>query len=81
MKAGGRGPRLDPLGVYLCEKLRAVVDLLAGAGENLGETFILGDKPLVLLTALESSFQPDTTIVHATRRSGRRRTIPRSTPR
>ena len=28
-------------------------------GFNLGETYILGDSPLVLLTALQSAFEPD----------------------
>ena len=26
---------------------------------NIGETYIMGDSPLVLLTALQSSFEPD----------------------
>lgn len=26
---------------------------------NIGETYILGDSPLILLTALQSSFEPD----------------------
>ena len=29
------------------------------SGQNLGETYILGDNPLVLLTALQTAFQPD----------------------
>jgi hypothetical protein len=28
---------------------------------NLGETYVLGDHPPVLVTALQSSFEPDTT--------------------
>ena len=40
---------------------RDLADLFAAAGRNLGETFILGDNPLALLTALKSSFEPETT--------------------
>jgi purine nucleosidase len=36
-----------------------VFELAAGAGLNLGETDIQGENPLVLLTALQSSFEPD----------------------
>jgi purine nucleosidase len=35
----------------------SVVGLYAGL--NLGETYVLGDSPLVLLTALQSAFDPD----------------------
>ena len=31
---------------------------------NLGETYVLGDSPLVLLTALQSSFEPDPSSSH-----------------
>lgn len=47
------------VGRYLYDSLVAVYELAAGAGLSLGETYILGDNPLVLLTALQSSFQPD----------------------
>jgi purine nucleosidase len=44
---------------------RHLYDALLAVGErearNLGETYVLGDNPLVLLTALQSSFEPDTT--------------------
>lgn len=48
------------LGTHLLKELRCFVDLLEGQFRlNLGETFILGDNPLVLLTALQSSFDAD----------------------
>jgi purine nucleosidase len=47
------------LGSYLYEHVFDIFTLAASAGLNLGETYILGDSPLVLLTALQSSFQPD----------------------
>ena len=56
--------RVAPMGAiaaHLYSKVRDVADLFAAAGRNLGETFILGDNPLALLTALQSSFEPATT--------------------
>jgi hypothetical protein len=47
---------MGPIGAHLYEKIRALVERL-----GLGETFVLGDNPLVLLTALQSSFEPETT--------------------
>jgi purine nucleosidase len=47
------------IGAYLYQSVFDIFELAAGAGLNLGETYILGDSPLVLLTALQSSFQPD----------------------
>ena len=47
------------LGAHLYERVFDVFELAAGAGLNLGETYILGDNPLVLLTALQSSFEAD----------------------
>jgi inosine-uridine nucleoside N-ribohydrolase len=47
------------IGAYLYRHVADIFTLAAGAGLNLGETYILGDSPLVLLTALQSSFQPD----------------------
>jgi purine nucleosidase len=47
------------LGQHLFDRLGRVVDRLASSGLRLGETFILGDNPLVLLTALQTSFHPD----------------------
>jgi inosine-uridine nucleoside N-ribohydrolase len=46
------------LGRHLYDALLAVQEREA---RNLGETYVLGDNPLVLLTALQSSFEPDTT--------------------
>ena len=47
------------LGVHLYEALEKVHEMAGGAGHSLGETYILGDNPLVLLTALQSSFEAD----------------------
>ncbi|MDC7683231.1 hypothetical protein PQU92_08075 [Asticcacaulis sp. BYS171W] len=44
------------LGTYLIAQLERV---MAAIKANLGETYILGDSPLVTLTALQSSFDPD----------------------
>lgn len=41
---------------FLMEKLN---DLLARAGYSLGEAYVLGDSPLVLLTALQSAWEAD----------------------
>lgn len=49
--------RAGQLGAYLYRKLCEVPHILGQA--SLGETYILGDNPLVLLTALQSAFQPD----------------------
>lgn len=45
------------LGTFL---LDALDQLRTRWGDQMGETFILGDNPLVTLTALLSSFEPDT---------------------
>jgi hypothetical protein len=50
---------MGALGAYLAESLDQVHELAAGWGSDLGETYVLGDSPLVLLTALQSSFEPD----------------------
>src|SRR3954447_5454078 len=47
------------IGAYLYKQIADIFTLEAGAGLNLSETYILGDSPLALLTALQSSFQPD----------------------
>ena len=47
------------VGAYLYQHVFVIFLLAARVGLNLGETHILGDSPLVLLTALQSSFQPD----------------------
>jgi purine nucleosidase len=44
------------LGAFLFKQLERVSDTVGG---TLGETYILGDSPLVTLTALQSSFEPD----------------------
>lgn len=46
-------------GKYLVNKLENVMQMLGKYGLNAGETYILGDSPLVLLTALQSTFEPD----------------------
>lgn len=48
-----------PLGRHLYQSLGGVVKLARSRGLDLGEVFILGDSPLVLLTALWSSFKPE----------------------
>ncbi len=47
------------LGRHLFQSLGATASMAAEHGVHLGETYILGDSPLVLLTALQSSFHPD----------------------
>ncbi|MFJ1466935.1 nucleoside hydrolase [Massilia orientalis] len=44
------------LGRFLIRQLERVTALMK---DGLGETYILGDSPLVTLTALQSSFEPD----------------------
>jgi hypothetical protein len=52
-----------PLGAYLAERVARVPPLVArlsgGKIFSLGETYVLGDSPLVTLTALQSPFEPD----------------------
>jgi inosine-uridine nucleoside N-ribohydrolase len=47
------------LGRHLFESLGTVAGRMAERGIHLGETYVLGDSPLVLLTALQTAFQPD----------------------
>ncbi|CAN5239652.1 hypothetical protein BH11BAC6_BH11BAC6_08660 [soil metagenome] len=47
------------LGKYLTEKIEGVTKMLNKYGLNIGETYIIGDSPLVLLTALQSTFEAD----------------------
>jgi inosine-uridine nucleoside N-ribohydrolase len=47
------------LGEHLFDALGSVAVMAAQHGFELGEIYILGDSPLVLLTALQSSFHPD----------------------
>jgi len=54
LRMAGQGP--------LGERLFAALDgvrTMAGEHGELGETYALGDSPLVLLTALQSAFEPD----------------------
>lgn len=48
-----------PLGRYLYQELQDVVRAFPAPGGGLTETYCLGDSPLVLLTALQSLFEPD----------------------
>lgn len=48
--------RTNPLGCFLLGRLD---DLLTRANDQLGEAYVLGDNPLVLLTALQSGWEPD----------------------
>ncbi|MEA9984041.1 nucleoside hydrolase [Subtercola sp. RTI3] len=47
------------VGELLYQSIHSVVDMAASHDVMLGETYIYGDSPLVLLTALQSSFQAD----------------------
>jgi purine nucleosidase len=47
------------IGAYLFDQLVEIGKLAGSAGYNLGETYILGDNPLVLLSTLQSNFHPD----------------------
>lgn len=47
------------LGAFLLEAVRQVSRRGWAAGHGFAETYALGDSPLVLLTALQSHFQPD----------------------
>jgi purine nucleosidase len=48
--------RAGGLGRYLITQIERVLTV---ADHNLGETYVLGDSPLVTVTALQSSFEPD----------------------
>ena len=50
---------LGKTGKYLCEQIERVMSITQKFKLNLGEVYILGDSPLVLLTALQSSFEAD----------------------
>lgn len=51
--------RGSALGAWLVGHVEKLGTMAAGAGITIGETYILGDSPLVTLTALQSSFEPD----------------------
>ena len=51
---------LGGFGAHIMSALDEFADLIFKYGINLGsETYVLGDNPLVLLTALQSAFDPD----------------------
>jgi len=47
------------IGEYLTGNLERIMKLGVKYNFNMGEIYIVGDSPLVLLTALQSSFEPD----------------------
>jgi len=47
------------IGEYLSQKIENVMKMTQKFNYLIGETYILGDSPLVLLTALQSSFEAD----------------------
>lgn len=47
------------IGSYLAAALERVMKMSVKYNFNIGETYIVGDSPLVLLTALQSSFEAD----------------------
>lgn len=50
---------LGRLGAYLTDSIERVMRWTGDAGFNIGDTYTLGDSPLVTLTALQSSFEAD----------------------
>ncbi|WP_427874399.1 nucleoside hydrolase [Flavobacterium sp. MMS24-S5] len=46
-------------GEYLSEKIESLMKRVQQFNLHIGETYIMGDSPLVLLTALQSSFEAD----------------------
>jgi purine nucleosidase len=55
---------LGPLGAYLTESIERVMRRTGELGFSIGDTYALGDSPLVTLTALQSSFEPDPSSSH-----------------
>ncbi|WP_225975390.1 nucleoside hydrolase [Panacibacter ginsenosidivorans] len=47
------------IGEYLANNIERVMKMGIKYNFNVGEVYIVGDSPLVLLTALQSSFEPD----------------------
>lgn len=47
------------VGKLLAGKLEEVMKMAQKYNFNIGETYVIGDSPLVLFTALQSSFEPD----------------------
>lgn len=58
------GHRMDDRGPLASHLLGRLDDLLARAKGALGEAYVLGDNPLVLLTALQSSWEVDPSSSH-----------------
>jgi purine nucleosidase len=50
---------MGKLGAHLAEAIKGVMELAAKFKIYTGETYIMGDSPLVTLTALQSSFEAD----------------------
>jgi hypothetical protein len=55
---------LGPLGAYLTDSIERVMRWTGDVGFNIGDTYALGDSPLVTLTALQSSFEADPSSSH-----------------
>jgi hypothetical protein len=50
---------IGKVGNFLYGEIEKLFTRIKKAGGNTGETYILGDSPLVLLTALQSPWEPD----------------------
>jgi inosine-uridine nucleoside N-ribohydrolase len=48
-----------PVGALLMRELDRVVSAMEAGGHLMGETYVMGDSPLVLVTALQTPWQPD----------------------
>lgn len=48
-----------PLGAYLYQQIAGILSRLQQYGLKAAETYVMGDSPLVLLTALQAQFEPD----------------------
>jgi purine nucleosidase len=55
LKVKGQGK----IGGYLATNIERIMKLAIQYNFNIGETYVIGDSPLVLLTALQSSFEAD----------------------
>ena len=51
--------RAGALGRHLLARLADVRSMVAGMGAHPGATYVLGDQPLVLLSSLQTTFEPD----------------------
>lgn len=47
------------LGRHLYDSVYELIDFMAKVGVHSGESYVLGDSPLVLVTALQTTFEPD----------------------